>query len=171
MGWAIVKGGKGLVPEYIASGVARLPREKVGKKDEPYQKYRLRVINFMTHTTQLLIDDYDPDYVVNESVPPIGTGAFGGGSMQAQLAAAAAAAAQAVSYHNHLVVEQVAAITIKKNIAGNRDATKVKVRNGVFALLPELAIRKKDWVKEFEEPDAIATGLTDLGYKNVDEKA
>jgi hypothetical protein len=46
----------------------------------------------------------------------------------------------------------------------------VQVRNGVIKLLPELEPRKFEWTdskKTMDEPDAIAVGLTQLGYTTL----
>jgi hypothetical protein len=39
------------------------------------------------------------------------------------------------------------------------------VRNGVLKLVPELESRRKEFVKVFDETDAIALGLCHLGYR------
>jgi hypothetical protein len=59
-------------------------------------------------------------------------------------------------------INQVSARSVQSKIAikgKSAGITKPQVRNGVIDRLPELAHRKGDWIKVFEESDAIAIGL------------
>ena len=77
---------------------------------------------------------------------------------------------RALAIERGIPVHQIGATTVHKRLVGKRPKgkkiTKVQVRNGVIKLLPELEHRKRDWVKHFDEPDAIAVALAFLGYKN-----
>jgi Holliday junction resolvasome RuvABC endonuclease subunit len=147
-------------------GVPRNLKESKDKKDNtPYQEYRLSVIDLWTEQTPILLERYEPDEVVSEIVPPVGGGNFVVAT-QSQLAQTAITTVQVVSKQYGVPVYQVGATTVKANIGGNKKATKVVVRNGVFKLCPELEIHKKEWTKVFEVSDAAAIGLTHWGYKN-----
>lgn len=153
MGWAVVETG----PVYVASGIVGVERGPT----ELYQHYRLRLITHWSIVTDSFLK-HKPDVVVNEIIPTRG---FNDAS-QALLAAAALTAMQAIAVDRGYKCEQIGATTVKARIGGSNKATKVKVRNGVFEQLPELKPRLKDWRKVFDESDAIAIGLTHLGYTN-----
>lgn len=154
MGWAVVEDG----PVYVASGIDGLERGST----ELYQHYRLRLIFHWSLNMGDYLRTYKPDVIVNEIIPTRG---FNDAS-QSLLAAAALTAAQAIAYDQGYKCEQIGATTVKARIGGSNKATKVRVRNGVLDLLPELKPRLKDWKKVFDESDAIAIGLTHLGYVN-----
>lgn len=100
---------------------------------------------------------------MSEIVPVVGGGNFVAAT-QSQLAATAVTTFQGIAVDRGYEIKQIGATTIKKKIGGKQKATKVGVRNGVIELLPILVDHKKQWTKIFEEPDALAVGLTDLGY-------
>jgi Holliday junction resolvasome RuvABC endonuclease subunit len=154
MGWAVLEDGP--KPVYVASGIIRFHR----RPNEEYQHYKLRLEEHYTYVGPELLSNYHPDRVVNETVPAVGFN----NATQADLAKTAITVIHAMAYERDFPVYQIGATTIKTQIGGSKKATKVKVRNGVIMLLPELAGRKKEWVKVFDESDAIATGLTALGY-------
>jgi Holliday junction resolvasome RuvABC endonuclease subunit len=153
MGWSVLEPG----PTYIASGVLGLHRGET-----PWQDYRLDLIEYWTvHAIDLVID-YKPTHFANETMPIISSGK---GSAQSVLANAAIATVQAMMIIEGIPITQIAAVSVKARIGGGKSATKVAVRNGVFTLLPELASRKSDWVKKFDEPDSIGVGLCALGCR------
>lgn len=160
MGWSVFdKGEDG--PVYIASSVVTIRRGK----NEEYQAYKLRVIQYWTDRQQRLLSSFNPDEVVGEIVPALGFN----NATQAQLANAAITAVYTVSYLRGFKVYQLSARTVQSKIgnpAKGQKATKVRVRNGVFRLVPSLKNRAKEWTKIFEEPDACAVALTQLGYSN-----
>jgi Holliday junction resolvasome RuvABC endonuclease subunit len=127
-----------------------------------YQEYRLRVVQEMVENAEQLFAFHEPDQVACEVLPVRGFT----NSSQVFLAHAALAAVQGIAFAFGAQVTQVAAVTVKKRIGGSPKATKVAVRNGVLQLLPELAPKKSKWTKVFDESDAIAIGLTTLGYSN-----
>lgn len=158
-GYACIKMG----PDYIGSGIVALARGKDGKKPEPYQSYRLRLIQYWIKETFHLIQRYEPDLIVTETIPVVGGGNFVLAT-QSQLAGTVATTIQAIAFLHGLPVEQIGATTVKKAIGSTAKATKVKVRNGVLKLLPDQSDRAKDWKTVFDESDAIAIALTRLGY-------
>jgi hypothetical protein len=104
--------------------------------------------------------------VVTEIVPPRGMNDFA----QGYLANVMATTIHAIAIYHGVKVEQVSARKVHNQIAiggKTKNPTKPQVRNGVLQLLPELKDSKaKEWVKIFEEPDALAIALWRLGYTN-----
>lgn len=162
MGWAVLTGGDGRSTEYVTSGVLATPRGD----NEPYQAYRLRLISTLVNGINDLLDTYTLGMMVNETVPPPTATAFKSNGVQAQLAATAISTAQAMAAYHGIPVMQVSAVTVKKRIGGAKDATKVKVRNGVYQAFPQLKdVKWAEWVKVHDESDACAVGLTHLGFQ------
>jgi len=159
-GWAVIEGGEDIDPKHIDSGVVKVRRHE----GEPYQEYKLRLIESWTYQAPLLIVKFKPDIVVGEVQPAVGGGNYVG--PQSELAKAQITTVFALTLERDIPVAQVAAVTVKSKIGGRSNATKVGVRNGVITLLPALEPKKRFWTKEFEEPDANAVGLTFLGYSN-----
>lgn len=166
LGWALLE-REGQNPVYLDSGMVALPRNTY---DGTFQSYRLDLIDLYTNTLTAPGSVFDPSFlevteVVTEVLPAVG---FGNG-VQAYLVNVALTVVQTIAYLADIPVYQIAANSVQSRIAvgrKGRKTTKPQVRNGVIALLPELAPRKKEWVKVFDEPDAIAVGLTHLGFKN-----
>lgn len=167
MGWAMLaridytNADPGLY--YHMSGILALAK---GDK-EKYQDYRLRLIEEVSTSVPILIETWKPDVIVTEVLPPNGFGS----PFQAYLANVALTTVQVIAYQNDIPVEQVSARTVQAKIAvgktKGKKITKPQVRNGVLALFPELEERRKEWVKHFDEPDAIAIGATFLGAENA----
>lgn len=158
MGFAVVRGNGTDPPEYVCSGVFGLE-----KRDETYHDYRIKLIrHFEDWAGEILLISH-PDVVVNETLPVKGFNDMS----QALLAATALTTVQTIAIARGYIVGQVSSQRVKSAMASTPRATKVKVRNGVIDLLPELkATKLSKWTKEFDEPDAIAVGLTYLGYEN-----
>jgi Holliday junction resolvasome RuvABC endonuclease subunit len=152
-GWAVLEGDGLETPERINSGVFGVDRG-----NETYHSYRLKVIEEFSFWSEDLMRQVNPSVVVSEILPVRG---FNNMS-QALLAAAAITAVQTIAFQRQHVVSQLAAVTVKLKIGGSGKATKVKVRNGVNALLPEWDFDFKQ--TSFDETDAIAVGLAYLGY-------
>lgn len=156
LGWASV-GAHNIGPYYHLSGILALDRGDT----EPFQTYRMRLTYELNASIPILFDLCEPDEVATETIPAVGFN----NAVQSYVANVAATVIHTLAIQRGLPVYQIGATTVKKRIAiGGK--TKVRVRNGVFELLPELAHRKSDWVKVFDEPDAIAIGLTHLGFRN-----
>lgn len=151
MGWAFFD------PYYMDSGVFG-----VEQKSLTYQDYRLTIVREFTYWFHNKIVTLHPDVVVSEMLPVRGFNNMA----QAILAHAALTCCQAIAFDLSQVLglKQIAAATVKTHIGGKAKATKVQVRNGVLQLVPELVHKKSQWTKVFDEPDAIAVGLTQLGY-------
>jgi len=155
MGWAVLaKGLNGL--QFYGSGIIGLDRGA----SEKYQDYRVRLIKHIVHEGSSLLTLMSPRECVSEILPVRG---FNNMS-QPLLAATAITTMQTICHEFGMPLHQIGATTIKTRIGGHMKASKVQVRNGVLQLLPELLPKKRQWVKEFDEPDAIAVGLTYLGY-------
>jgi len=156
-GWAILETG----PKYLRSGVIHFPRgDNVG-----FQAYRLDLARFWVQETQELLDWWRPDHVVTETVPSRGFNI----PEQGYLANVQATTLHAIAIQRDIPVSQVMARTVQSEIAvrgRSKKITKQQVRNGVISLLPELKSRVSDWVKVFEEPDALAIGLWYLDHSN-----
>lgn len=164
-GWGVLErehDGTKVPPVHLGSGVFGVPRTINGSKTD-FQPYRLSVIELWNEQMPALIRRYEPDEMVSEIVPPVGASRSGG--IQLQLALCAITTCQSIALQHDLPVSQIGATTVKTRIGGNKKASKVKVRNGVITIMPELADRKKEWTTIFEVPDALAVGLTHWGYK------
>lgn len=165
MGWASVwKGYREALgteyPIYHDSGILAL-----AQGDLKFQDYRLMLIDELNESVPFLLEYVKPDVVTTETVPAVGS--FGGTQMY--LANVACTTVQVIARQHGLPVKQIGATTVHKHMvpdkAKGRKVSKVMVRNGVLKLLPELEPRKKEWVKVFDEVDAIANGLTYHGFE------
>lgn len=156
MGWAVLAKDPAGPPLYLGSGIIGLDRGP----SEKYQDYRVRLIEHIVQEGVALFLVFHPTRCVSEILPVRG---FNNMS-QPLLAATAVTAMQTLCIEHGMPVYQVGATTVKTRIGLNHKASKVKVRNGVLQLLPQLVPKKRQWVKEFDEPDALAVGLTYLGY-------
>lgn len=151
MGWAVLEDG----PTYLGSDIDGLTRGL----QESYQEFRMALIKYWSLTSYLMLQRWDPDVIVSEIVPVKGGGNFAIAG-QSQLASTAITAVQSIAALCGYTFTQIGATTVKSKIAGNNKATKVRVRNSVLQIFPEL--HTKDWRKVFDEPDAIACGLAYL---------
>jgi len=149
-------------PVLYRSGILGLDRTRNGKK-APYQEYRLDLIRYWTDQAWLLLKKIEPDVVVTETVPVVGGGNFVLAA-DSQLVGTVVTTIQVMAVLEGVPIVQVAANTVKKNI-GLDGTSKPRVRNGVLKVFPELEERRKEFVKVFDETDAIAVGLTHLGVK------
>lgn len=166
-GWIVFERSekdKNKPPTHLGLGYFGVPRNVNGSKTK-YQPYRLSVLDLWIEQTPALLDRYQPDEVVSEIVPPVGGGNFVVAT-QSALALCAITTVQVIAKQRGIPTHQVGATTVKTNIGGNKEATKVGVRNGVIEICPGLEEYKKEWTKVFEVSDAAAVGLTHWGYKN-----
>lgn len=156
-GWAVLDSG----PIYVASGVLGCIKEP----KEAYQEYRMRLTEKWVGRTSDLLDAFDPDVVVTETVPVYGMNDFS----QGYLANVMATTVHVISLMRGIDVKQVSAQKVHNQIAyggKTKKPTKPQVRNGVLILLPELKEQAKSWGKVFEESDALAIALHFLGFSN-----
>jgi Holliday junction resolvasome RuvABC endonuclease subunit len=166
MGWAVLEGNGKEAPRFHGSGIYGLKREQAGKKKEPYQKYRLRLIDYWAEHAPSILETHKPNTVISEIVPVVGGGNFVAAT-QSQLAGTAITTVQAVAVSQGYKVMQIGATTVKAKIGGKGSATKVAVRNGVYTLVPHIkANRERMWKIIFDESDAFAIALCALGYSN-----
>ncbi len=159
-GWAVLDEG----PIYVASACVYFERGK--NPEEAFQVYRMRLCEFWEEYAESLIAWYRPTRVVTETVPPVGANNMS----QMYLANVMATTVHTVCHNMMVPVSQVSARTVSTRIAirkPNTKVTKVQVRAGVLQLLPELKPRLADWIKIFEEPDAISIGLHALNHTLV----
>lgn len=165
MGWAIVANPHDRFdPVYVDSGVMGLIRHVEGKNQEPYQEYKLRLVEYFAMKAEVLFRDHRPVAFANEIQPAVGGGNYTAAT-QAELAKTSMVVFQAAAFREAVTVKQFGSNTIKKAVTGDQKASKVKVRNAVIEYFPQLADRKRAWQtgpdKEgFDEPDAIAAALT-----------
>lgn len=163
MGYAILQrpeGEENKPPNYFGSGVFGLHRDS----NESYQEHRIWLLHRCVDVAEDLFNTYQPDEVVNEIVPPVGGSPPN--QIQRQLSVTAITVFQTEASRRGIPIRQLAATSVKKAIGGKGKATKVAVRNGVIALIPELERFKKQWTDIFEVPDALAVGLYAMGYSN-----
>jgi Holliday junction resolvasome RuvABC endonuclease subunit len=158
MGWAWLE-REGDTITYLNSGVLHFPEMK------PFQKQRLQYVKEAQAELAILFDLTQPDAVVNETVPAIGT--FNG--VQMYLANVAITVVQTVAFQRGLPVNQIGATSVHSKFFPGRKGkvTKPKLRNAVIELFPELESRRKEWTGKgaiYEEPDAIAIGAVELGH-------
>lgn len=158
-GWAVLEGDGTDDPRYFGSGVCGLERGD----NEEYQRYRLRVISFWATKAEELLRRFEPDIVVNEIIPVKGGGQFVSAA-QSQLAASAITSVQSIAYLKGYTVAQIGSTTVKTHIGGSNKATKVRVRNGIWEIMPSLVYKKNEWKTIFDESDAVAITLCYLGY-------
>jgi Holliday junction resolvasome RuvABC endonuclease subunit len=168
-GWCVLtrdsKRGKRSAPEAKGLGYFGIPRKVNEGKKTDYQPYRLSLLDLWIEKAPHLIESYEPEEIVSEIVPPVGSGGFVVAT-QSQLALCAITAIQVVAKQRGIPIAQVGATTVKTRIGGGKKATKVAVRNGVFKIIPDLEDRKKEWSKMFDVSDAVAIGLTHWEYDN-----
>jgi Holliday junction resolvasome RuvABC endonuclease subunit len=166
LGWGILE-REGNRPVYLDSGLVSFAQKDFGGT---FQDYRLALIrHYVDHLTRpgsIFDDSFMPvTEMVAEVLPAIGFG----NPVQAYLANVALTVVQTIAVLADVPMSQISARTVQSRIAVGRKGkkiTKVQVRNGVLRQLPELEHRKKEWTKIFDEPDALAVGLSYLGFAN-----
>lgn len=148
-GWAVLETG----PAYLFSGYVSYPRG-----DYAFQKYKLDLIDCWQMVANKLLDQWQPDAVVSETVPSRGANI----PEQLYLANTQITAFHTVAFERKLPIYQVSARTVQKAIAlrgKSKGITKPQVRKGVLLHFPELKKKFSENMKVFEESDAIAIGL------------
>jgi hypothetical protein len=148
-------------PYYHMSGIIKMHRG-----NQAFQEYRLEITRTLLHWVPTLIELTEPELVVSEIIPPMGFN----NSVQSYLANVAITAVHAVVIDSGIPLKQISATSVQSQIAlgkKTKKTSKVQVRNGVLELLPELKHRKSEWSRSpWDEVDAIAIGLTTLGFTN-----
>jgi hypothetical protein len=167
LGWASIGSEVSAVtgreyPYYHMSGIIEMPRG-----NQAFQEYRLEMSRTLCYWIPTLIDLTEPEFVVSEIIPPMGFN----NSVQSYLANVAITVVHAIVLcRENLPLKQVSAVAVQSQIAvgkKTKKTSKVQVRNGVLELLPELKHRKSEWSRSpWDEVDAIAIGLSSLGFTN-----
>lgn len=144
---------------YLGSGILTCHRSS----QQTFQEYRLRLTNLTRISVLALINQYDPDKIVNEVVPAVGGGNFI--NPQSYLANVVTTTIHTAAIELNVPVEQISARSVQSRIAirgKGKKITKIQVRNGVISLLPEF--RSYLMKVKPDETDAIAIGLVSQGY-------
>ena len=167
LGFAFVK-EEGGVFTLVDSGVAANERAK----DEPYQAFKQRIIRYWIEEFPAYISFLSEEgfggeiFVASETVPAATSGGNFIAATQSELVKAAIVACQVIAYQHGVEWQELGATTIKKAVAGNGKATKIKVANANMNVFPELKEQERDLKdNRIDESDAIAVGLAALGYK------
>ena len=126
----------------------------VERNETPYQEYRISLMVAYSVKAIALVERYKPDTIVAETLPAVGMG-----GIQHQLAATATTAFLASLINKGYAIDQIAASTVKKTVAGSGTATKVGVRNGVIKVFPSLDLKLRGNKTKSDEADAIAVAL------------
>lgn len=152
-GWAVIDSG----PIHIASGVIHHPR----LSKQPFQEYRMELTERWVEEAFDLMEEYEPDLLVSETVPSRGPEIMD----QLYLANVQVTVLHAIAISYGVKVVQVSARSVQAKIAKrkpNVKVTKPQVRNGIIELFPELESLLKG-SKTFERSDAIAVSAYQLG--------
>jgi len=171
LGWAVLERKQDRTLEVIDSGVLGLARGQMGAKNEEYQLYKLRLIDYFVKVVPPLFQKYLPTRFINETQPAVGGGNFIAAT-QSELAKTAVTIFQVFAYINSIPVTQIGSTTIKKAVGKNKSATKAKVRDGVIEVFPNLAkelkIETTGSKPVWDRSDAIATGIAYFATKVKD---
>jgi len=145
--------------EYITSGIFGLSRND--EEMETYSGYKKRLIKNAIDSFQDLLDEHEPDIAVFEFLPVSNVGAAAG---QRLLAFAVATVGQAMCDLNAVPWNEITASTVKKILTDSGVATKVKVKNSVIEIFPQL--KEKKYLAD--ETDAIAVPIAWTKRKNTE---
>jgi Holliday junction resolvasome RuvABC endonuclease subunit len=132
----------------------------VQRGDLAYQEYKLEVIKYFTKKAHMFWETYRPTIIVSETVPARGFTDFS----QSRMADAAAISLMAIFSLYDVPLEQISARTAKKLLTRDVSASKVRVRNKVLEIFPQLK-RLGDEIKSrpfFDRSDAIGLALAYL---------
>lgn len=159
LGWAVIDQG----PAYVQSGVFKWPRS-----GQPYQEYRVKLTKACRSVVHRLIDFYEPDRIVVEIVPAIGSVGFMQ-SGQGYIANVVATTIHNVAFERGVEFVQVSARSWESRIAlrqtKKEKVTKPKIRNGVLTHFPHLkTLMSPADLKEWDRWDAMGIGLFSLGH-------
>jgi Holliday junction resolvasome RuvABC endonuclease subunit len=156
-GWAVLDPG----PTYVASGVLSWPRN-----GQVYQSYRMDLTNYARDAFLDLVEIYEPEKVVVEIVPAVGSVGFMS-SGQGYIANVVATTMHNIAHQVEVPVEQVSARAWESKIAKrgkSKKITKAQIRNGVLVHLPKLKQKLAAHLNEWDRWDSVAIGLFALGY-------
>lgn len=157
-GWAILDvygSGANVRYEYVYSYVHMLP-----KGSDKWTEYRRRLTTVWTDEFTGMLQ-FVPNVVCNELLPVT---AGSPSAAQRILGMTVVVVTHTICHQQGIECVEYAANTIKKRVTGKGTSTKVKVRDAVLEIFPELLPRKKEFIKTPDETDAIATALVGAGY-------
>src|SRR4051812_31322897 len=117
MGYAVleVEGpdtDKNKPPKWLGSGFYAVARDRNEKTPEPYQAYRLRLIDYWLKEASSLFPSSQPAVLVNEIAPVVGGGNFVVAT-QSQLVSTEITEVKEVARQNDLEFQQLGATTVK----------------------------------------------------------
>lgn len=171
LGWSVVNQPQDGPLEVVDSGILGLERGRNGAKNEEFQVYKLRLIDYFVQKVPVLLRKYLPTTLVNEIQPAVGGGNFIAAT-QSELAKTALTVFQTFALAGAIRVEQLGSTTIKKRVANDGRATKAKIRNAVVEYFPDLGEELKRETTGpkpvWDRSDALATALAYLSV-NVKE--
>lgn len=152
-GWSVLEQDKKGKLTHIDSGVVHFPRLPKQK----FQEYRMALTEHWVEAGFDLMEEYEPDVLVSETVPSRGPEIMD----QLYLANVQITVLHAIAISYGVKVVQVSARSVQAKIAKrkpNIKVTKPQVRQGVLERFPELEALVKEEMKVFERTDAIAIG-------------
>jgi Holliday junction resolvasome RuvABC endonuclease subunit len=152
-GWSVLEQRNEGNPTHVASGVVHFPRLPKQK----FQEYRMALTEHWVEEGFDLMEEYKPDVLVSEIVPPLGAN----NGTQLYLANVQIAVLHAIAISYGVKVVQVSARSVQAKIALRKQdvkVTKPQVRQGVLERFPEIETVVKEEMKVFERTDAIAIG-------------
>lgn len=160
LGWACIDADG---DDYVLAGSGIMGLERYEK--EPFAHYRMKLIHYwVKEFAKLDVMNASEWYI--ERLPAVGGGNFIAAT-QSELAKTALTVIEALAHlHDRRVIE-LESSHIKSRLTGNGNATKVRVRNEVIQVFPELWPRKKELTDVADESDAIGIALVGAGYKHV----
>lgn len=159
LGWAVVEIDDTEL-NYIDSGIMGISRDD----DEKFAHYRLRLIKYWVKEFEFL-DRLECSEWYVERLPAVGGGNFIAAT-QSELAKTVLTVIEALALISRRHVIELESSHIKSRLTGNGKATKVRVRNEVIQVFPELWPRKKELTDTADESDAIGIALVGAGYKH-----
>lgn len=129
---------------------------------ETYGQHRRRLVSMWTDDLGVLLDAWEPNLVICETVPITGAANASGQRLKALMVVVVA---QVLCVQREIAFQEVGANTVKKRVTGIGDATKPKVREAIISVFPDLAERRKEMIKTPDISDAIAVALVGAGYE------
>lgn len=142
--------------ETIEDGISLLAHGLIAHPRDPNVSYNAHLNSGIEQIVQDLprvIDMTRPDLICAETVPP---GRLGSNT---ELVVAAITTCKVVAFQFGIGWHDIGANSVKKIVAGDGAASKVKIRNSVFNLFPTIEERHKLLKLEQKEAGEKATGL------------
>lgn len=134
---------------FLSHGVLQHPRDP----DVKFNAHLNAGIHQIVDVFPRLLTLWNPDVIFSEYIP---VGKLGANQ---ELVIAAVTVCKAVAYSAGVEWRDIAASTVKKQLTNDGRATKVKVRNAVFEIFPEVALRHAVLKAEQKAAGEKASGL------------